>query len=134
MPYFGQELLLAARDGGGAGSPQHVAASRTTEEARSALAALMREHDLDALIAPTNGPAWRIDYARGDGFGVSSSSIASVTGYPSMTVPVALAGELPLGVSLIGKPGEESLLFALGVAIEQARGPFPEPRFLPSSD
>jgi Asp-tRNA(Asn)/Glu-tRNA(Gln) amidotransferase A subunit family amidase len=48
-------------------------------------------------------------------------------------VPVRLANELPLGVSLIGKPGEEAPLLALGAAIERARGPFPEPRFLPAA-
>jgi amidase len=134
MPHFGQELFIAARDSGGTATPRYAAAVRVTQEARSALEALMREHELDALIAPTNSRAWRIDHARGDSFGVSSSSIAAVTGYPSLTVPVALANELPLGVSLIGRPGEEAKLFAFGIALEQARGPFPEPRFLPSID
>jgi amidase len=134
MPYFGQELLLAALNGPGAGSADYAAAEASVTEARAALAALFAEQRLDALIAPTNGRAWRTDYAAGDAFGVSSSSIAAVTGYPSVTVPVLLAGELPLGVSLIGTPGGEARLLALGAALERARGPFPEPRFLPSTD
>jgi amidase len=95
---------------------------------------LFAAQQLDALMAPTNSRAWRIDYAAGDTFGTSSSSIAAVTGYPSVTVPVQLSGGLPLGVSLIGKPGGEAGLLALGAALERARGPFPEPRFLPSID
>jgi amidase len=132
MPHFGQELLLAARDGGGTAGAGYAAALATVAEARMKLAGLLAEQALDALVAPTNGRAWRVRYASGDSFGPSSSRIAAATGYPSVTVPVALAGELPLGVSLIGKPGEESSLVALGTAIERARGPFPEPRFLPT--
>jgi amidase len=132
MPHFGQELLLAARDGGGTADAGYAAALQTVAAARTTLAELLAEHDLDALIAPTNGRAWRIDYASGDSFGASSSRIAAATGYPSLTVPVALANELPLGVSLVGKSGEEPLLLALGAAVERARGAFPEPRFLPT--
>jgi amidase len=133
MPHFGQELLLAARDGGGTADPAYATARETAAAARTTLATLLTERDLDALVAPTNGRAWRTDHAAGDADGrVSSSSIAAFTGYPSLTLPVQLAGELPLGVSLIGKPGEESSLLALAGAIERARGPFPEPRFLAS--
>ena len=134
MPHFGQDLLLAARDSGGTTDAAYAAALRTAAEARSALAALFAEHGLDALVAPSGGRAWRIDYAKGDELVAASSSIAAVTGYPSVTVPVVLADALPLGVSLIGQPGEESLLLTLGEAIERERGPFPEPRFLPSID
>ncbi len=35
-------------------------------------------------------------------------------------------------MSLIGKPGDEGVLLALGAALERERGPFPEPRFLPT--
>lgn len=134
MPHFGQDLLIAARDSGGTADAAYSAALQTTADARSALAALFAEHDLDALVAPIGGRAWRIDYAKGDELAASSSSIAAVTGYPSVTVPVALAEALPLGVSLIGKPREESLMLTLGETIERERGPFPEPRFLPSLD
>jgi amidase len=132
MPHFGQELLIAARDAGGTADAGYAAASRAAAAARTALAELFAKQSLDALVAPTNDRAWRTDYAAGDSFGTSSSSIAAVTGNPSMSVPVALADELPLGISLIGKPGEESVLSALGAAIERERGPFPEPRFLPT--
>jgi amidase len=134
MPHFGQELLLAARDGAGIAGSAYAEALRTAASARNALAGLLLARDLDALIAPTGSRAWRIDYRSGDEFRVSSSSIAAVTGYPSVTVPVALAGELPLGVSLIAKPGDETSLLTLASAVERERGPFPEPRFLPTVD
>ncbi|HWN39560.1 MAG TPA: amidase [Gammaproteobacteria bacterium] len=134
MPYFGQEFLLAARDNGGTGDAAYRTALETVAAARSALAELFAQNELDALVAPTNGRAWRTNYTTGDSFRTSSSRIAAVTGYPSVTVPVRLADELPLGVSFIGKPGDESSLLALGAAIERERGAFPEPRFLPSID
>jgi len=132
MPHFGQELLLAARDGSGTVDARYAAALEAAGAARATLATLLDERDLDALVAPTNSRAWRTSYATGDRFGVGSSRVAAVTGYPSVTVPVALAGELPLGVSLIGEPGKLSALLSLGAALERARGPFPEPRFLPT--
>jgi amidase len=134
MPHFGQELLLAARDGRGTEGADYAAAKGLIDMARSTLAALFTAHRLDALVAPTNGRAWRTNHGAGDVFGVGSSRIAAVSGYPSVTVPVRLARELPLGVSLIGKPGAEAQMLALGEALERARGPFPEPRFLSSID
>jgi len=134
MPYFGQELMLAARDSGGTADAAYAAAIRTVEAARSALAELFTQRDLGALVAPTNGRAWRTNYETGDSYETNSSDIAAITGYPSLTVPVRLADELPLGVSFIGRPGDESSLLALGAALERERGAFPEPRFLPSLD
>jgi amidase len=133
MPHFGQEILLAARDSGGTTAEGYAAALETTADARSALASVFSEHDLVALVAPTNSRAWRTDYAAGDASGgVYTANIAAVTGYPSITVPAELAGELPLGVSFIGRPGAESRLVSIAAAVERQRGPFPAPRFLPS--
>jgi amidase len=133
MPHFGQELMLSARDGGGTRDAGYAAAIDTAAAARATLAALFDELDLDALVAPTNGRAWITDYAAGDRFSTSSARIAAVTGYPSVTVPVALAGGLPLGISLIGKPDGLPSLLSLGARLESARGPFPEPGFLPTT-
>jgi amidase len=131
MPHFAQELLLAARDGAGTADANYAAALRTAADARNALATMFREQSLDALVAPTNSRAWRTDYDAGDrSGGASSSSIAAVTGSPNVTVPVVLANQLPLGISLIGKAGDEPVLIMLAAAIERERGPFPEPEFL----
>jgi amidase len=132
MPHFGQELLIAARDDVGPSAPSYVAALEIVAAARSTLAELLSERDLDALVAPVSGRAWRTSYEQGDVLGVYSSSLAAVTGYPSIAVPVALADELPLGIALIAGPDQESLLVMLASALELERGPFPEPRFLPS--
>jgi amidase len=134
MPHFAQELLLAARDGGGTAAPAYADAQATVSAARAALDSLLAARDLDALVAPTNARAWRTDYRVGDDYRVSSSSMAAVTGYPSIAVPVRLERELPLGVALTAKPGDEALLLALAEALERQRGPFPAPRFLATVD
>jgi amidase len=133
MPYFGQEILLAARDSGGTANESYATALSAADDARSALAAVFAEHDIAALVAPTNSRAWRTDYAGGDASGgVYTSNIAAVTGYPNVTVPAELVRELPLGASFIGRPGAELLLVSIAAAVERQRGRFPEPRFLPS--
>jgi amidase len=132
MPYFGQELFLAAHGGAGTADPGYAGATALVTAERAALAALFRERDIVALVAPANGRAWRTDYAADGGPSIGSSRIAAITGFPSIAVPAALAGELPFGVAFVGRPDDEARLFAIAAAFERARGPFPEPEFLPT--
>jgi amidase len=125
-------MFLAARDGAGTGDAGYSAALDLVAAERVSLAERFREHDVVALVAPVNGRAWRTDYAAGGGPRIGSSRIAAITGFPSIAVPAALASGLPLGVAFIGQPGDEARLFAIAAAFERARGPFPEPRFLPT--
>jgi amidase len=131
MPHFGQDLLIAAEQHGTLEEPAYRDAVRgSTEHVRALVERAFAEGRLDALVAPANGPAWRTDWATGDRFGVSSSSIAAISGYPSVTVPAELAGELPLGVAFIGKPFDEQLLLEIAAVFESERGAFPGPRYL----
>jgi amidase len=132
MPFFGQELFLEAQASRGKEDPDYRVATAAIATARSALAAEFERRDLAALVAPVNAPAWRNELRVGDRVPVSSSSIAAVSGYPSVVVPFATAGELPLGVALVGRPGTETLLLEIAALLERSRGPFPEPRFLPT--
>ena len=133
MPYFGQELFLAAHGGLGTADPDYADALELVTEQRTWLAEQFREHDIVALVAPVNGRAWRTDYAADSGPNIGSSRIAAITGFPSIAVPAALVGELPLGVAFIGQPHDEARLVAIAAAFEHARGPFPEPKFLPTT-
>ena len=75
-------------------------------------------------------PAWMIDVANGDQVsGGGAGSLAAVAGYPHLTVPMGLVKGLPVGLSFIGPKWSEQLLLDLGYAYEQARGPFPQPKF-----
>jgi amidase len=133
MPHFGQELFVAAESKGGLDDDEYRAAvAGSTDHMRSVLEALFAEHDLDALVAPVNDRAWRIDWRNGDAFGVDSASTAAISGYPSIAVPAAMAGELPIGIAFIGEPYREPLLIDMAGVFERVRGPFPAPRFLES--
>jgi amidase len=81
---------------------------------------VMREHKLDALVAPTGGLAWLTDYINGDHYGMSFSSPAAVAGYPHVTVPAGFARGLPVGISFVGGAYSEATLIGMAYAYEQA--------------
>jgi amidase len=121
MPIFGQEHMLAAEARGPLTEPEYeeaLAASGATM--REKLTAVMDKHDLDALIAPTNGPAWMTDHVNGDNFQVGSSSFAAVSGFPNITVPAGFIAGLPIGLSFIGRAFAEKDLIEMAYAFEQA--------------
>jgi amidase len=131
MPHFGQDVFEMAQARGGLEDPAYreaVAASQTALRAR--LEALFAAHDLDALVAPVNAPAWKTDWVNGDRFSLSSSSIAAVSGYPSVAVPGGLVHELPVGIAFIGEPWSEALLIEIAAVFERLRGALPAPRFV----
>ena len=133
MPLFGQELLLESDASGGRASPTYTAAIDVATAARTALGELFTASDLDALIAPANARAWRNDAPGGGGPRVGSSRIAAVAGYAAIVVPIELARDLPLGLAIVVRPGDETLMLTIAAALERLRGPFPEPRFLAST-
>ena len=128
MPAFGQDLLEAANATGGLHSTEYakaLASSVTTIGRR--LEEIFAAHSLDALVAPVNGPAPKIGNPAGPRIG--TASIAALGGYPSIAVPSALVDGLPLAVALIGVPGAEPTLLSMAAVFEEARGPFPKPRY-----
>ena len=64
--------------------------------------ATLAKHQLDAIVAPSGGPAWLTDYVNGDHYAGGSSTPAAVAGYPSITVPAGYVCGLPVGISFIG--------------------------------
>ncbi|MGB5246082.1 MAG: hypothetical protein WBN34_05985, partial [Woeseia sp.] len=79
----------------------------------------LREQKLDALLAPSNGPAWLTDHVLGDHFSVGSSSFAAISGYANVTVPAGHVHGLPIGLSFIGGAFSERKLIELAYAFEQ---------------
>ena len=80
----------------------------------------LSEHQLDALIAPTGGPAWLTDLIAGDNSGASFSTPAAVAGYPHITVPAGFVAGLPIGLSFVGSAYTEAKLIGYAYAYEQA--------------
>jgi amidase len=137
LRYFGQEIFEAAQaTSGDLTDPAYVRARTTaTTGAQRAIDTAVAAHDLDAIVAPTNGPAWVTDLENGDDFTdfVSSSGPAAVAGYPNVTVPAGRAdGVLPLGMSFFGGKWSEPTLMSLAYAFEQATRARQSPRYLPT--
>jgi len=122
MRYFGQELFLRAQATGGLETPQYRDALATCRRVARAegIDRALREHRLDALVAPSNTPAWLTDFIRGDNSGEDFSSPAAVAGYPHITVPAGRVQGLPVGISFVGGAWSEATLIRLAYAYEQA--------------
>jgi amidase len=122
MPYFAQEHLVASQAKAGLDSKQYrdALANNLRYSRDEGIDQVMREHRLDALVAPTGGPAWITDYINGDHYGGSFSSPAAVAGYPHITVPAGYTRGLPVGISFVGGAWSEPSLIAMAYAYEQA--------------
>lgn len=134
MPWFGQETLLSANALGDLSSPSYLKAARSARQQAGPDGALraLKKHRLDALIAPSNAPAWRVDWVNGDNYGGGDSAIAAVAGYPSITVPMGQIHRLPVGISMIGAPDGDNALLQLAYAFEQLSKARIAPAFRPS--
>jgi amidase len=92
--------------------------------------AVLKKHKLDALIAPTGGPAWPTDWINGDHFTGGYSSASAVAGYPHITVPAGYVHGLPVGISFFASAWSEPTLIRLAYSFEQARKVRKPPQFL----
>ena len=133
MPYFGQDILESAAAKGTLAEPEYqaaLAASRDT--CRQVIDATLAAGELEALFAPTTGPAWVTDLMHGDRSSFPGcSSPAARAGYPHVTVPGGHVFGLPVGVSFFGAAWSEPRLLALAYAFEQATGHRKPPEMLP---
>jgi amidase len=133
MPIFGQEIFHAAQATTGLADPAYLEAlAGSGERVREALIAIFTKHELDAVVAPTNAPAWKTDWVGGDRFSLGSSSLAAISGYPSVTVPAGHVSGLPIGVSFVGRELAEASLIQMAYAFEQATQARVEPTYIPT--
>ncbi len=133
MPWFGQEIFEMAEAKGPLTDAAYEAALAASGAAmREAIDTVMDEHALDAIVAPTNGPAWPIDFVGGDRFAISSSSLAAVSGYPAVSLPAGDIHGLPVNVTLIGRPWTEPQLIGYAFALERATQALLTPALLQS--
>jgi amidase len=132
MPWFDQEIFKQAAEKGDLSSEEYLKALADSKRfaGEEGIDAVMEEHNLDAIIAQTNGPAWTIDWVNGDHFSGGSSSPAAISGYPNITVPMGFIHGLPVGVSFFGKAWSEPKLLEIAFAFEQATKHRKAPEFL----
>lgn len=123
MPFFGQERLIASQARGPLTDPEYLNAVSTIQRANreDGIDRLAREHDLDAIVAPTRDLPWPTDHIKGDRLdGGSSAAPAAIAGYPDITVPMGFVRGLPAGVSFFGPAWTEPTLLRIAYAYEQA--------------
>jgi amidase len=134
MPHFKQEIFESSAKKGPLTSKEYTDAlalsRRLTRE--EGIDAVMNQHKLDAIVAPSNAPTWMTDWVNGDCGSnyISSSSLAAVSGYPSITVPAGFLRELPIGISFFGRPYTEHVLIRIAYAFEQATKARRKPKLL----
>lgn len=134
MPYFGQDLFIKAEAKGPLTDKEYLDALANNHRLTRAegIDAIMDQHKLDALVAPTGGPVWCTDLLNGDHFTGGYSSASAVAGYPHITVPAGLAAGLPVGISFFGRAWAEPTLLKIAFAFEQLTKARRPPQFLPT--
>ncbi|MGA8502717.1 MAG: amidase family protein, partial [Candidatus Sulfotelmatobacter sp.] len=132
MLYFGQDLFLKAEAKGQLTEKAYTDALEEIHKlARTeGIDATTNKYRLDAMVAPTGGPAWLTDLVNGDHAAGGSSSAAAVAGYPNITVTAGFVSGLPVGISFFGRAWSEPVLIRLAFAFEQTTKARQTPRFL----
>lgn len=123
LPLFDQDLF----DKSQARGPLTDAAYRKARArslrlaGREGIDAALKSKRLDALIAPTIGPAWVNDYVNGDHYlGGTISQAPAVAGYPHVSVPMGQVRGLPVGLSFVGPAWSDARLIGYADAFERA--------------
>jgi amidase len=132
LKYFDQNILIEAEKKGDLTTPEYLKALEKMHKAtrEEGIDKLMNTNRLDAIIAPTGSPAWKTDLLLGDHFTGGSSSLAAISGYPAITVPMGFAGDLPVGITFFGRAWSEPVLIEIAYSYEQATRHRKPPRYL----
>lgn len=134
MPYFGQDIFLKSEQKGPLTSKEYLDALAANHRLTRSqgIDFVMNKFKLDALVAPTGGPAWLTDLINGDHFAGGSSNAAAVAGYPNITVPAGFISGLPVGISFFGRAWSEPNLLKIAYGFEQLTKARQKPQFLPT--
>lgn len=121
MPYFEQESMEKANAKGDLTEGAYLTARAEAFRlaATDGIDATLQKHNLDAIVAPSNSPAWTTDWINGDHYSISSSTPAAVAGYPNITVPAGYIFGLPVGISFFSTAFQEPTLIKIAYAFEQ---------------
>jgi amidase len=132
LRYFDQKIFEAAEKKGNLESAEYKKAMakmlRATRE--DGIDKMMNDNKLDALMGPTGSPAWKTDHILGDHFVGGSSSLAAISGYPAITVPIGFVENLPVDITFFGRAWSEPLLIEIAYSYEQGTKHRKAPKFL----
>jgi amidase len=134
LRYFNQKTLELADKKGDLTSPEYIKALATMHKAtrEDGIDKVMNANKLDAIMAPTGSPAWKTDLILGDHFVGGSSSLAAISGYPAITVPMGFIDNLPVGVTFFGRAWSEQLLLQIAYSYEQGTKYRKAPKYIVS--
>jgi amidase len=135
MPFFGQELFERAQSRGPLTDAAYLEARKTAARLAGpeGLLGVIAREKLAAIVTPSTGTAWKVDYAVGDrGAPVGGYGVAAVAGTPSITIPIGESRGLPFGLTFMGPAFSESRLIGLAYALEQLTNARRAPRFIPT--
>lgn len=133
LEHYNQKYLELAQAKGDLKSKEYLdALSAMLKNTREdGIDKVMNDSKLDAIIAHSGSPAWKIDLINGgSGTGPSSSSFAAHAGYPSITVPMGFVEGLPVGISFFGRAWSEPILLEIAYGYEQGTKHRKAPKFL----
>ena len=121
LQWFGQDLFIEAEKKSDLQDPEYIAAVlRNQQRGREdGIDAVLKKYQLDAIVAPTNAPATKIDLVNGDHFLGGTSTPAAVAGYPLVAVPAGYIAGLPVGITFMGGAFSEETLIRCAYAFEQ---------------
>jgi amidase len=125
MPFFGQEIFEQSVACGPLTEPKYLEAVQSLQQSVDVdgLATLFTQSTLDLIVSPGSGPAELIDPIWGnrrDTGGSSLGSAAAVAGYPSLTLPIGLVRDMPVGLTLVARRNDDAQLLRLAAAMEKA--------------
>ncbi|MBV9573039.1 MAG: amidase, partial [Acidobacteriales bacterium] len=134
MPYFGQDIFIKAENKGPLTTKEYLDALEANHRLSRAegIDGVMDKYRLDAIVAPTAGPAWINDLANGDHSAGGSSNAAAVAGYPDISVPAGYVFGLPVGISFFGRKWSEPTLLKIAYGFEQLTRARRPPQYLAS--
>jgi amidase len=132
LRYFDQAILEQADKKGDLSSPDYKKSLEKMQKAtrKNGIDSLMNSNHLDALIAPTGSPAWKTDLLLGDHYIGGSSSLAAISGYPAISVPLGFVENLPVGITFFGRAWSEPVLIEIAYSYEQATKHRKSPKYL----
>jgi amidase len=123
--WFGHDLFERAVELGGCDTDAYrgARARNLAWALESCLEPAMKS--IDVLVAPTYGPAWKSDLVLGGhpAAAAPTTKAPAMAGWPIATVPMGLVAGLPVGMGLVGRPGTEADLLAVGAAVELPERP-----------
>jgi amidase len=132
LKYFDQKILIDAEKKGDLNSPEYLQSLKAMLKATrdDGIDKMMNQGRLDAIVAPTGSPAWKTDMLNGDHFVGGSSSLAAISGYPAITVPMGFIENMPVDITFFGRAWSEPVLIEIAYSYEQASKHRKPPHYL----